>query len=159
MLHSASPLWGTPLAVHNLILLLIQPPLVTLLQVHHHAALCVSAIGHTASSTSSYSTVNSAPVRHTSSTSTTPHCTSLLWDTLLAVHHHSVLFIQPDGSHVFYKNITILHSTSRLWDTMLGILHHILLLVQPPVGYTSFTSTSPYCTLRHKYLTILNSTP
>ena len=128
MLHSVSPLWGTLLAVHHLILLLIQPQLVTLLQVHHHAALCVSSIGHTASSTS-YSTVNSAPVCHTSSTSKTPHCTSPLWDTLLAVHHYSLLFIQPRGSHFFYKNITILHSTSRLWDTMLGIHHHILLLV------------------------------
>ena len=138
MLHSASPLWNTLLAVHHLILLLIQP------------------LGHTSTSHSpccTYSTVNSAPVCHTSSTSKTPHCTSPLWDTLLAVHHYSLLFIQPRGSHFFYKNITILHSASRLWDTMLGIHHHIVLLVEPPVGYTSFTSTSPYCTLRLRYWT------
>ena len=74
ILHPASLLTDTPQAVHH-ILLLIQSPWVTLLQVHHHAALCFSAIGQTARSTSSYSTLNSSPVGHASSIRTSPYST------------------------------------------------------------------------------------
>ena len=152
-----------------------------LLQVHNHTARYATDMDHTSSINNSSCSTSLPFANLFCKCITIPHSTSLPWTTLpLQVLHfilHSTTLLwfalfrhnhaqrHCPSWNLFHMWISLLHTMPLPWVTILWQVHNLIARCVIVLGLTSFTNTSPYCTLCYcdgshfyRYITILHST-